>query len=420
MKKIKNYHQIIAVGLIVFFSFFVRFYNFTNRINFGPEQAISLITSADYIRYKPTLLGLPSTQRVTSGGHILFSGAFFTYTLVPLLLIFNYDPVPITAFFALINILTGFLVFLVAKKIGGFKVAIFSMIVFLFNDLMIAHSLFIWIVNYLPLINIIIFYLLWETYKKKGRWFFPLIVGLLTGISFGLEYLYLFTTIVIFAFLILVSKRKLEVFLLFISGNIIGNLPIIIFDLKHGFYHVLTLYQYFIDTLVNPGNAKISYYHFLQFWPALAIIVGVILAKIYLKQRFLCLGILVLYVFFNLTSNRISFTKAIGMSEGLNYPKILASASAVVNDNPKSFNVATLLDFDSRAHPLRYLLEYKFGFKPKGVEDYPNSDILYVLSESSYNFTQTKNWEVLSFKPKNIETLMVIDEKHTLFKLTKI
>lgn len=420
MKKIKNYHQIIAVGLILLLSIFVRFYNFTNRINFGPEQAISLITSADYIKHKPTLLGLPSTQRVTSSGHILFSGAFFTYTLVPLLLIFNYDPVLITAFFALINITTGFIIYLIVKKISGFVPAVFSMVLFLFNDYMVAHSLFIWIVNYIPFFSVIIFYLLWESYKKEGRWFFPLITGLLTGISFGLEYLYLFTAVLIFSFLIFVSKKKLEVALLFIAGNIIGNIPMVLFDLKHGFYHFFTMYQYFIDTLMNPGNSKINYYHFLQFWPIAAAVFGIILAKIYQKQIFLSLGILVIYILFNLTSNNISFTNAIGMSDGLNYPKIFTSANAIAVDNPKSFNVATLLDFDSRAHPLRYLLEYKFGYRSKGVEDYPNSDTLYVLAESSYNFTRTKNWEVLSLMPSKIEPLKMIDDRYTLFKLTKI
>lgn len=419
MKKIKNYQQIILVVLILFLAVFVRFYNFTNRINFGPEQAISLITSADYIRHKPTLLGNPSTQRVTSKGHILFSGAFFTYSLVPLLLIFNYDPIFITAFFALINIVTGFIIYLIVKKIAGIKAALFSAILFLFNDYMIAHSLFIWIVNYTPFLNVIIFYLLWAIYHKTDRGYYPFIIGLLTGISFGLEYLYLFTATLIFTFLILVSKKKLETLIFFISGNIVGNIPMVLFDLKHGYYHMFTLYQYFIDTLVNPGNSKISYYHFLQFWPLAAIFFGVVITKIYQKQRVISFGILVLYVLFNLTSSKVSFFSALGMSGGLNYPKILSAASAIATDNPKSFNVATLLDFDSRAYPLRYLLEYKFGYKPMGVEEYPNANILYALADKNYNFSDSKTWEIVSFMSSKVEQFKIIDNRYSVFKLTR-
>ena len=122
----------IFIILIIIFALFVRFYNFADRVTFGSEQARSLIVSGRYIKEKPSLLG-QEYFRVTSSGHKLFSGSLFSYSLVPLQLIFNYKPIPITAYFAFLSVFTGLLLFLLTKKVLNFSVAIFSLIIFLFN-----------------------------------------------------------------------------------------------------------------------------------------------------------------------------------------------------------------------------------------------------------------------------------------------
>src|SRR5688572_20483878 len=87
-------------------AFFVRFYNFPDRVTFWSEQARSLVVSANYVRERPTLLG-QEYFRVDSRGHKIFSGAIFNYSLVPLLIFFHYEPIPITGYFAVLSLLTG-------------------------------------------------------------------------------------------------------------------------------------------------------------------------------------------------------------------------------------------------------------------------------------------------------------------------
>lgn len=412
---VKNNHVLFLL-LILICALTIRFYNFNNRINFGPEQAISLITSAEYIKDKITLIGLPSTQRVTSTGHIIFSSPLFNYSLMPLELIFNFDPIPITAYFAFLNIITGFVIFFLIKKLFSIKIAFFTLILFLFNNYMIFHSMFIWIVNYLPLIGIVTFYLLIR-FKEKNRRVQSLLIGLLSGVAFGTEYLYIFTSILVFIFLVYFSKKKLIHALFFFAGIVFASLPMIVFDLKHNFYYLSTFYQYFIDTINSPGQSKISYYHFLQFWPILALGAGILLAKIYQKNICLAVFLSLIYVLFNISSPLVNFNEAVGMNKSLNYPILNTAANQIAYDKPKKFNVATTWDFDSRAHSLRYLLQYRYGIIPEDVEEYKNVDNIYVMTNPNYDFEKTSLYEIYNFKPFTVEILAKISNDYSVFKL---
>lgn len=409
----KNWKNLFLL-LILVCSLIIRFYNFQDRINFGPEQAISLITSAEYIKDKITLIGLPSTQRVTSTGHIIFSSPLFNYSLMPLELMFDFDPIPITAYFALLNVLTGFIIFFLVKKLFSTKIAFLSLILFLFNNYMIFHSMFIWIVNYLPLIGILTFYLLIR-FREKNIKIYSLLIGLLSGIAFGTEYLYLLTAALVFIFLIYYSKNKLVHGSFFFIGVVFASLPMIIFDLKHNFYYLSTLYQYLIDTINSPGQSKIAYYHFLQFWPLLALAGAILLAKI--KNIYLVIFLCLTYILFNISSPLVSFSEAIGMNKGLNYPMLDTAARYIAQDKSNKFNVVTTWDFDSRAHPLRYLLQYRYEVTPQGVEEYKNVDNIYVMTSFTYDLNKASMYEISSFKPFNVKLLTKINDSYSVFKL---
>ena len=135
----KNYLILFSILIL---AAFVRFYKFSDKVVYGPEQGISLISAVSNLE-KPSLLGIPYLLRQTSEGLRIFTSPVFGYTLVPLIWSTNYDPIKITIFFSLLNIFTGILIFLFVKKILNKEAAIFSGIIFLFNSKMIYHSMFI-------------------------------------------------------------------------------------------------------------------------------------------------------------------------------------------------------------------------------------------------------------------------------------
>lgn len=408
----------LLIYLIIALALFVRFYNYAERTTFGPEQAISLITSGSNIKSKFTLLGQENVQRVTSKGHVLFSGSPFTYSLIPLQKVFDYQPLPISKYFALLNVLTGAVLFFVVKKMFNWPIAFFSTLLFLFNDYMIYHSMFIWILNYLPLLGAIALHLLFKRNNQRDA-FNTFLLGVLSGVGFGLEYVFLFTALVIFTYLIYRSKNKIKTAIIFIIGSIVGNLPMIVFDLRHDFYHLRSLWQYFLDTLLNPGQSSITYYHFLQFWPLFALLGGIFLFSLWKNYRAAAISFIGFYLAINLFSGQVSFNYPIGMPVGLSMTKVFKMASDISQDKPANFNVVSLLDFDTRGHILRYPLEFLFGTKPLGREDYKEAQSLYVLSETSYDFSRPTVWEINIFEPKNVELFSEVDNRYAVYKLTK-
>lgn len=410
-------YEWVLVFIIITPALFLRFYNFTNRITFGPEQAISLMTSGEYIKGKLSLIGQGNLIRINSKGLKLFSGSLFNYSLVPLMLAFNYNPIPITGYFVFLNIVTGLALYLIARKMFGRNVAFLSLIIFLFNDYMIYHSLFIWILNYMPLLSIGVIYLLF-LYKSRKRMIYPFLLGVLSGIGIGLEYFYILTFVGTLFLMIYWSKNKIRDMSCFFLGALLGNFPYVVFDLRHGFYQTQVLLQYVKDIFSEPSQAKITYYHFLQFWPLVILYVSYILDRI-IKRKIWIGVLLTCYIVLMFFSKRVDFNKPTGMSAGLTTEKVLRAAQIISNDNPRNFNLAVLLDFDTRGHILRYPLEYIYGKKPLGVENYQDADELYVLAGKNFDFKKPQVWELKVFSPYKVKELKMLDTAYGVYKLTK-
>ena len=395
----------------------IRFYHFPDRITFGPEQAMSLLISADYLD-KPSLLGQPYF-RVTTSGHQLFTAPFFNYALVPLLLLFRFNPLPVTAFFSLLNLFTAAILYRFASRHLPWLAAFLATLIFLFNSRMIFHSLFIWILNFLPLLGLLNFYFLYRFFISR----FPKFafgVGFVAGLAFGIEYFYLFTAAVIFTLLIYSSRTRLKTALVFAAGGSAASLPLTLFDLRHDFYHTRTLWQYFLDTLSNSRQSFITYYHFLNFWPIFVLLGGFILYRMFQKKHtLLSLILLAAYFYSNLFSSHVSFSGAVGMPPGLTLAKLEEASAAISADAPDRFNVASLLDFNTRAHPLRYFLRFYYHRQAEAFDNYSSLSALYVLADSDTDINLPTNYELRSFYPYRVTILDHLDDRYLVYKLTK-
>lgn len=415
MKNKINYFLI----LIITSAIIVRFYDYGNRINFWSEQARSLIVASQYLE-KPSLLG-QEYFRTTSTGHKLFASAYFNYSLLPLLVLTGYNPLLITVYFSLLNIITGVVVYWVTKKILKDDVpAMIAILIFLFNSYMIYHSLFIWILNYLPLIGILSLYYFWQL-KITGKSKYAFLLGLLSGIGFGLEYLFLlFAAGLLVLSLIFVKNRILNT-IVFATGGIVGVLPMLIFDLKHDFYHMSTLYRFAIDVFSakQPG-AQLIYYHFLHFWPLVIIIAALLLSKLYLRSKWWVLLLLLVYLFVNLFSPKVSFTKALGMPENLSYIELIKAVSYIRDQNPDNYTVASTLDFDKRAYVIRYMLQYYYQTKlPHNVEDYKSPRTIFILTTSDFDIEKSDIWEIQQFLPGEIVDNYQVNSHYRIMQVRK-
>lgn len=412
--------EVLLLAVLLVFALTVRFYDYSNRLIFGPEQAMSLMTTGAMIKEKFSLLGEAYIQRTTSTGLFLFHSALFNYSLIPLEIVFKFDPLSITAFFTFLNIFTGFLLYFFVKKTVNPTVAWFSAFFFLLNSKMIHHSLFIWTLNYLPLVGVLSLYAMWHLYKDRNRLLPVLFLGILSGIGFGLQYVYAITAFLIFVFILIFSKKKFLGSALYFFGAAIGDIPMILFDLKHNFYHLNSLIQYFLDSQAHKVSGFYTYYQFLNFWPLFAVIGGLLLWMIFKRNRTVAFALMVGFMFFNITSPYVRiFSGTIKPSE-LTLTNTKKAAETVANSNPpEKFNTAVLLDFDTQAHPLRYILTYQYNLKPQPVENYSNIDALYVLSPKNYDMNLPQVWELQIYQPYKTMELDSPTPNHKLYKLTK-
>lgn len=419
LPKLKFSKATLIIFAVIAFSTFIRFYNFSNRVSFSSEQARSLMVSSEYLK-NPSLMGQDYLNVYDSTGHAIFTGAFFNYLLVPVLLITK-DVVPITVLFAILNIVTGFVIYLVVKKIFNEGVGILSATVFLFSDYMIYHSLFIWIYNPLPLIGILSVYFLY-LYTKKPKTSYELALGFLSGIGISLQYLYAPVALIVVGVIIWKSVEKFSALLCFIIAAAFANLPMIIFDFRHNFYNLQTITRLFFDAVTGNSNAETNYfvyYHFFPIWPLFAIGGGWVLMKIYRINKFLGLSLVLLYITLNLTSPKINFSSPTSSPGGLRVAEIDEASKRIAIDAKGRFNVVEVLDFDARAYMLRYFIEYKYGVKPMGIEDYPKAKLLYVLAAKNYDFPKSRVWEINSGGPFSIELFDNINNSYAIYKLTR-
>ena len=138
-----------------------------------------------------------------------------------------------------------------------------------------------------------------------------------------------------------------------------------------------------------------------------------------LKFKFVILPIFIFIVLFNLTAYRFTINSGYGMPKGWNMKETKKSAKIIADNAKPGFNIANLLDGDTRAYAYRYLVEIE-GKKPLGVEQYPQSQILYVITRVNQDqVLDYPVWEIYSFLPAKIEKSWPIKEDIKIFKLIK-
>ncbi len=370
---------------------------------------------------KFSLLGETNLQRATSDSHIPFHGAYYSYFILPILLIFNFQVLPTSLFFVFLNLFTAYILLIVVQKLFGRPLALLSLFFFMLSPIMIHHSLFAWILNPLPLLGILTLWYMTKLVKNPSVLIPVFLVGLLSGIGFGLQNLYLLFGLFLYLLILLLAKRKVLVSIVFLLGAIVGNLPMVIFDIRHDFYHVRTMWQYFQDVYItHTVSGFTDYYHFLYLFPYLFIFYAIISLIFYRIYKPLIFIPMVIYLLVSFSSSMVNFKSSTGMPPGITLASLEDASIIIAKDNPPAkFNVATLWDFDTRAHPLRYLLEYNHQLKPQPVEVYKDIDALYVFAPESNDIENPKVWELQVFLPYQVIDLNIDNPGYKLYKLIK-
>jgi len=176
----------------------------------------------------------------------------------------------------------------------------------------------------------------------------------------------------------------------------------------------------FITTVAFSLKISSFGFHFpLPFWIILIVLIPGYLSIVKMKNlTFLAIALMILN--FTVSLSMLRANHGYFMPEGWNLKKIKLAGELVTKDSKDhlNFNVASLLDGDTRAYPLRYVVEINGG-TPGSVENYPNNNSLYVVSRNEKALKESKTWEINCFYPFKINKIGDLSDNIYLYRLDR-
>lgn len=420
--KIKLSTTNTAIILLCIIFLFLRFFRLSELTNFTSDQGYLLLGAGQIIwERKISLIGPMVISKIVEGRGF-FLGPLFYWFLVPLMVIAGFDPIKITWIFILLNLLAGLIIYKIGSDFFNKKVGLIAFSFFTFSPFFIEYSRFIWNPNLLALIGSGFLYALFSLNKKPTLLPFFL-AGVLAGIGAGIHYSGLLLVLVFLMFITWKKLWKLKGVLLFFLGFLISSTPLLLFELRHNFYNIQTLF-FIIRSggLQSSENLTFQWHYFLVLAPAVLLLGAKIIERLFSFNRIVGLEFLVfLLVFFIL---RIDFLRNHGftMPEGWNIKGVQKAAALIHQDQKgKNYNVASLLDGDTRALPFRFFLK-TLGEEPLSVEDYPESQTLYVITPkmSKEQILQYPVWEIQTILPASFVWIREIQNEIYLYRLDRL
>ena len=367
----------------------LRLWRIEERLNFSMDQGMFMSRAREIWQNKEiTLLG-PTASPVFEGRQF-FQGPVIYYSLIVLGLIGRWDPIFMSWEMVILGLAGGGFLYLTINKLWGKKTAIVGSIAFTFWPTMINFSNFIWNPNFLLTVTPLF---LWLAVNSWWLW-----AGIVAGI--GLQFHFQFGLIILITIGWLIYKK--QSLIKFLAGVIIGYSPLIIFDLRNNFYNIKTFTGWFLGG--GKEGMGIQEHYLLSLTVLLIMVISWGLSKL---NRYLVGVILLGLVVLSTT----------GVTKSLNgkYKELVEIEKIIKNENMTGFEVADLTTGDTRFYALRYLLN-KEGVKVMAVDEYPESDLIYVLAEK--NNLKTNVWEMEGYKNEPINYWRVSD-KVMLYELAK-
>ncbi len=254
--KSQKFISLIILSGILLLAAFLRLYRIEDYMTFLGDEGRDVLVVYNILHGKLTLLGPTSSV----GG--FFLGPIYYYFMAPFLWVFNYNPVGPAVMVALIGVATVWLIYKACSEFFNTKVGLFASLLYAVSPLVIAYSRSSWNPNPLPFFSLLSLFTLYKGIVKKS---YKLIFasGILLGISMQLHYLAMFLAFIIFLYIlfteIFVGRFNLKKLLLslikkyslVLSGFVIGWLPFLAFELRHGFLNIKKIF----DFVFSGGNA---------------------------------------------------------------------------------------------------------------------------------------------------------------------
>lgn len=424
--------QLFLVIVFLAFTFlfwFTRLWHFEKLMTFYSDQELFMREVWEMVDQRQLRLIGPMVITKMTEGRGFFIGPVFYYLLAILSIIASWNVILITK--VLISVwwlaALGTAIWL-GKKFSWFSgLAVYG--IFAVYPLSVDFSRLIWNPSFLPLISLF-FFIFWVKFyreEKVRHWF---LMGLFFGLGLSFHYsAFLWLVLLLLLWLVKIWQRRSHSWffgwLIFGAGTVCGNLPMVIFELKHNFYNLRTILIFFQERLFRgEGDISLGGYYLFSLLPLIFLLIAyffrLLEKKIGVVRSSILLMILITFLIFKIDWQR---EWGIGMPEGWNIGKQQKVAVQVCQEAKKDnldgqFEIAATMGGDTPAHDLRWWL-FRNGCRPLGVADYPLAQALYLVAPDNRPSGSETVWEVYSIKPFTATVMADLGNDIKLYRLVR-
>lgn len=417
------------MALICVLFIFIRVYNLPDWLTASSDQGMHMLAIYDIVaNHHPTLLGPPSSFAIL-GGRMFFFGPLIFYLPIPVVLLFGWNVLYFSYYFILVQFLAFLFCLRETIKSYSFRTGVTFGIVFALFPMMVQYSRFFWNSNLMIPITLILIglHLLHNRTTTGKKYIVVLLIGTMWGLGMQSHYSYVLAMIISLLWLgNNLWMRPLNILLL-IVGFVIGFAPLIIFDAKHQFYNLKTIYLY-VSLSKGSGKSELGsfLFNFDRIHYLLSIITLAVWAvpvwlskqKDFVKQ--LSPAIVGIFAFFCLTNLLVKPNQGFLMTKGFNYPLYQKMEKIILSRKPRNYNVLDMATGDTRAMYLRAILTLS-GHPPMGVADYPITEKNYIYSRLPIEkIIGHGPWEESAMTPSVVSGKWQIDNGIYLYELSRI
>ena len=404
---------ITAMSLFIYFRSYPTLVTFNLDSPFHLGEARSIVESG-----KINLIG-PIDASKEMFGRQIFLGAFYYYVIEILGIVSSWNVILISAFFTFLWILAFITIFLWFYKSFGGTIALLIYSLLAFCPTFVFVSRQILNTQFVPFFGVM-FLMLLVNRKRKLHYF---LAGIFWGLGLNVHYATALWLFIALWFLIDDLRKKKFMFsnwLLLALGGVLGESPFLLFELRHNFYNIQTVFFHIKYFKLSQGYTfTVWYYYVYTLLPVAAYLVASILKRIRKTKVFFpafFLGVL-LSVYFLIQSLGPAGQKTL-YPYGWSIERQKNVAQIIIDDKPKEFEVAETICSDTRAMDIRWWLR-EAGVPVMDVVSYKTSPVLYLVTTFDRPPETETVWEVSSLRPFNIEFKKDIGGELYLYKLVR-
>lgn len=247
--------------LILFLAAFLLFFKLNILMPFIGDQGWFYLSARDML-----LTGHIPLVGITSSHTWLHQGPLWTYLLAIALYMGHFNPISGAYFTATTGLFTVWLVYKLGSEIFSSKIGLFSSLFYATSPLIILNARMPYHTSLIPLFTLVWFYLLYK-WINGFKYGFPLLLFILT-VLYNLELSMVMLLPILFIIIVygFIKKKKwaqqlcqFKIFLFSLLGIIIPMIPMIFYDIHHGYPQTLKFGIWILYKIANAVGVPLAH-----------------------------------------------------------------------------------------------------------------------------------------------------------------